>query len=87
MEGLVNTRLDFVLGDPRITEWEFHVLTDSHVGVEGVTLKDHGNVTVLGLFTRNFTIANVDRAGRNVLETGENTQCGCFATAGRPEKN
>ena len=79
--------IDLGLGDFSELEREGHVLVDAHVGVEGVGLEDHRDVTVLRMNVVDDAIADGDRAGGDILKTGDHAERGGFAAARRADEH
>ena len=84
---LVDPLADLVLRDAGDLQCEAHVVPDRHVRVERVVLEHHRDVAVLGRQLGDVAVADVDRAGGDVLEPGEHAQRGRLAAAGGTDQD
>ena len=66
---------------------ERHVLVDRHVRVEGVILKDHRDVAVLGRDAVDDALANANRPRGDVLEPRDHPQRRALAAAGGADEH
>ena len=78
---LMDPPVDLILGDLLLEQAEGDVLVDGHMGVQGVVLEDHGDVTVLGGHIVDHPVADVQLAAADVLQAGDHPQSGGFAAA------
>ena len=85
--GLPDLLVDLVLGHFLQLQGEGHVLIHGHVGVQRVVLEHHGDVPVLGLDVVHQLVADPQLAGGDVLQTGDHTQGGGLAAAGRANQH
>ena len=82
MSGLLNALLTLRLGNPSHLQSKAHVVAHGHVGVQGVVLEDHGDVTVLGREVGDVTLTDPDRSGIDLLQAREHPEGGGLAAAG-----
>ena len=68
-------------------EAEGQVVAHAHVGVEGVTLEDHGNVAVLGGQVVDHPLADEDGPGGHLFEPRDHAQGGRLAAAAGPHQH
>ena len=66
---------------------EGHVFIHGHMGVQGVVLENHGDVSVLGGHIVHELAVNVQLAFGDLLQTGHHTQRGGLAAAGGAYQN
>ena len=66
---------------------EPNICRHRHVGIEGVVLEDHGDVTVLGGQLVDGPIADPDRARRDLLEPGDHAKRRCLAASRRTDQH
>ena len=85
--GLFDLAVDLRLGDLLQLEGEGHVIINGHVGIERVVLEDHGDITVLGSYVVDQTVADVQFAFGDLFQTGDHTQSGGLTAAGRTDQN
>ena len=86
--GLHDLLMDDVLFLMGGLEGKGHVLIDRHMGVEGVVLKDHGDVAVAGFHVVDDDVVDAEFPGRDIFETCDHAQGGGFpATAGADKDN
>ncbi len=85
--GASDPLVDLLLGDLAQAQAEGHVLEHRHVGVQGVALKHHGYVAVLGRHVVDQPLAYVDAAGADVLEPSHHAQGGRLAAARRAHQH
>ena len=64
---LTHLAVDLILGHLFQLQGEGHVFIHGHVGVQGVVLEHHGDITILGLHVVHQPIADPQLAGGNVL--------------------
>jgi len=78
----------FLIGFTEIAngEAEANVLHDGHVGPEGVTLKAHHGVAMLGADAGDIEAVEGDLAGGGFEQTGDETQKSAFAAAAGAEE-
>ena len=79
--------LDLLLRSPRELEAEGDVLRDRHVRVERVVLEHHRDVAVPLQDVVDPLAADVEIAGRDVLEPGDHPQRGGLPAAGGPDEH
>jgi hypothetical protein len=84
---LLNPPVDLVLGELAHFQPEAQVLAHAHMGIEGVVLKHHGDVPVLGPHIVDEPVADVDLSGAHRIEPGNHPQCRGFAASGGPDQN
>jgi putative molybdopterin biosynthesis protein len=77
--GVHDPTLDLVLRGLAQLESERHVVVHRHVGVEGVVLEDHGDVTVLGSNVVDEPIADEQLPLGDLLEARDHAQDGRLA--------
>ena len=87
LSGFLDLFIDLVLRRVTQLQGESHVFINSHVGVQGVVLEDHGNIPVLGGHVVDQTVADVQFTAGNLLQAGDHTQGGRLTTAGRSNQN
>ncbi len=85
--GFVDTLLDISLREPLEAQSEGHILRHRHVRIERIVLEHHGDVAVLRRDVVDDVPADQDLATGNVLESGDHSQCGRLAAAGRAYQN
>jgi hypothetical protein len=66
---------------------EAHVFGDGHVRVERVALEHHRQVALRGRQPRDVAAVEVDAAGAERLEPGDQAQQRRLAAAGRPDEH
>jgi len=71
---LADLLVDLVLGNLADLEREGEVVVDGQVWVQGVALKHHGDVAILGVHVVYHRTAYGDLAVGDVLETGDHAQ-------------
>ena len=84
---LADARLTDGLLDPRHLERETDVGLDGEVRIERVVLEDHRDVPILRRRVGDVSVADVDRAGVDLLEAGEHPEGSRLAGAGRPDEH
>jgi hypothetical protein len=67
-------------------EREAHVFGHVHVGIEGVGLKDHGDVAVLGGYADHAAAVDPDITVGRLFEPGQHPQKRRFSATRRPDK-
>ncbi len=86
--GFTDALFDFGFRCAAHFQAERHVLVDRHVRVEGVILKDHGDVAIAGGDIVHESIADVNFAAAGFFQTGDHAERGRFAaTAGTDEND
>lgn len=85
--GLLHAAGNFLLGLFLKFEAEGHIIEDGHVWVEGVVLKDHGDITILWLDLIDDATGDGDGAAGDFLEAGDHAQRSGFAATGRPDQD
>ncbi len=85
--GLLHPLVDFRFGKLAHFQSEAQVVPDVHVRVEGIILKDHGDVAVFGLHVVDLPVADENLAGCHRLEAGDHAQRRGLAAAGRPHQH
>src|SRR5262249_29596131 len=68
-------------------QWVADVLSDGHVRVECVTLKDHSQIAVLCRNVVDTFSIDEDIARGDALQSGEHSQCGRLPTTGWTKQN
>ncbi len=63
-------------------ETKSHVVEDRHVGIEGVVLENHGDVTVFWVNSIDNPFTDVQFPLGDFLQPGYHTQTGTLATTG-----
>ena len=84
---MLDAPADFVLRSFAIEQPERHVLVHRHVRIEGVILKNHRDVAVLGLQVVDDAAVDRDRAGGDVLEAGDHPQQSRLAATRRTDEH
>ena len=84
---LTHLAVDLILGHLFQLQGEGHVFIHGHVGVQGVVLEHHGDITILGLHVVHQSVADPQLAGGNVLQTGDHPQGGGLAAAGGADQH
>ena len=79
--GLLHPAVDLILGHLAQLQGEGHVLIHGHVGIEGVALEHHGDVTVLGLHIVDHAVTDAQLAVGNLLQAGDHPQGGGLTAA------
>jgi hypothetical protein len=74
-------------GQTRQLEREGDVLEHGHVRVEGVVLKDHGDVPLARVEVVDHVFADADLASSDVLEPGDHPQSGRLPASRRPDEH
>ena len=82
LRRLIHPGLDLILGVLPQLQGELHVLPDGHVGVQGVVLEHHGDVTILGGHVVHELAVDVQLAAADLLQSGDHPQRGGLAAAG-----
>ena len=85
--GLADLPVDLILGHLLQLQGEGHVLIDGHVGIEGVGLEDHGDITVLGGHIVHQLAVDVQLAAADLLQAGNHPQRGGLTAAGGTDQN
>ena len=83
--GFTHALVDLVLGHLAQFQTESHVLVHGHMGVQSVVLEHHGDVAVLRGNVVDQALADVHFALGDFFQTGDHTQGGGLAAAGRPQ--
>ena len=71
-----------VLGHLGLHETKGDIFVHSHVGIQRVVLKYHGDIPVLGGHVVDHPVADVQLAAADVLQAGDHAQGGGLAAAG-----
>ena len=79
--GLVDPRINLVLGQLGDFQTIGHVVVHAHVRIQGVVLKDHGDVTLGGLQRIDQTATDVHFAFGDVFEPRHHAQQSALAAA------
>ena len=66
---------------------EPHVLRDRHVRIQGVVLKDHRDVAILGIDVGDVAVADPDHPGIQRFQSGHHPQRRRLAASGWPDQN
>src|SRR4029077_13756654 len=69
------------------TQAESQVVAHCLVRIEGIALKDHGQVAVLRRPVCDFFIIQEDTAACGCLKSGDDPQDGCLPTSRRADQN
>ena len=85
--SLADALVDLVLGHLAQLQTESHVLVNGHVRVQGVVLEDHRDVAVFRGNVVDQTVTDVHLTAGDLLQTGDHTQGGGLAAAGRTDEN
>ncbi len=85
--GIADAAFDFGLGKLAQFQAERHVFVDRHVRVQGVVLKDHRYVAVLGGDMVDDALADGDGAAADLLETRNHAQGGALSAAGGTDED
>ena len=85
--GLVQPAELLILGHLAHVQAEEDVVLYGHVGVEGVILEHHGEVPVLGQHLVGHLPVDLQRAGGNLLQPGDDPQQGGLAAARGPHQH
>ena len=85
--GVLHALLDLGLGELAHLQPERHVVVDGHVRVERVVLEHHRDVPVLGRQVVDHAVADVDLAGRDLLQPRHHPQGGGLAAAGGADQD
>ena len=85
--GFLYLAVDLLLGHLLELQGEGHVLIHGHVGVQGVALEDHGDITVLGGHVIDQLAVDVQLAFGNLLQAGHHAQSGGLAAAGGADQD
>ncbi len=84
---LVDARVNIRLAVLPEFQSEREILVDRHVGVEGVVLKDHGDVAIFRRDIVHDLAVDADGASRNIFEPGDHPEHGGFAAAGGADED
>src|SRR6266508_1119331 len=87
LRRLPDEPVDLGSGELSDLQAELQVLADSHVGIEGIVLEDHGDVAVLGGKVVDNPAADLDPALGNLFEPGDHPQSRGLAAPGGPDEN
>ena len=85
--GLGHPPLNLGLGRLAQLQAKRQVVVDAHVGIQGVALKHHGNVAVLGRHVIHQAVADVNVAASELLEPRDHAQRRGLAAARRPHEH
>ena len=85
--GFPDPLLDVFLGKLLHLQGEGHVLEYAHMRIQGVILKDHGDVSVLGGQFIDHLVLDDNIAAGDRLQSGDHAQRGCFAAAAGTDEN
>ena len=85
--GFVDALVNLVLGDIAQGQTESDVLVNGHMGVQCVVLENHGDVTVFRGDLVDQSVADVQLAAGDGLQTRDHTQGGGLAAAGGADQN
>ena len=78
---------DLFFGHFTVSQAKRHVLVHRHMRVQRIALEHHSNITILRLHVVDQRVTDEHVACRDRLQSGNHTQCGRFAAAGRSDKN
>jgi hypothetical protein len=85
--GVLDALLRLALVDLGHLEGESDVLPNGHVGIQGVVLEDHGDVSVARRDVVDDLVADAQLALGDLLEAGEHAQRRRLAAAGRADED
>ena len=85
--GLLDLLFHLVLRHLPKLQRELQILSDGHVRIQGIVLKDHGDIPVLGGHVVDQLVVDVELAPGDVLQSGDHPQRGRLAAARRTDKD
>jgi hypothetical protein len=74
-------------GDSSEPQANAEIVSDTHVWIQCVVLKDHGDVACLWRQVRNVSVSNPDFTRGDCLKAGNHSQKGRLATSGRANED
>src|SRR5262245_37848431 len=85
--GTGDTFLNFLFWPLSHPQPESHILFDRHMRIQSIGLKHHGDTAIGGIDFVDLAVTDPDFPVSRFFEPGDNTQHGCFAAAGWPDKD
>ena len=79
--GFLDPGLDLPRRQATQSQPKGHVLKHGHVGIQGVVLEDHGDITIFGWHIVDLLATDGDLSGGDFLKAGNQPKGGGFAAA------